>query len=268
LHTVASTTATKDNPNIRLLDVSQAVKKSGADIAGDAFKNTTLIEVSTGLDTKTALVAAVFAKTGRPSDPQEQVIYDRLDQILKSIDSSYDNVIGVTKVTVSEEGDPQIIDNYASTDDKLYTTTAMADINLFFDVGVNGSKAYTTENSGFYLLNTADKTVFTNIAKGNELNGGFIYMDSFLGYDKENMSGYEIVAPTSPEEDPAFYGNGRIEHILCDNSEFAYTESLAEIASDVATWLAESTYTSAFDVFASEDQASKDALAQIYSTAQ
>ena len=103
-------------------------------------------------------------------------------------------------------------------------------------------------------------SAFTNIAKGNELDGGFIYMDSFFGYDKEHDAGYAIVNSV----DPTFYGNGRIEHIICDNSEFNYTESVANIASAVAGWLAESTYTSAFDVFASEDQVSKDALAQIY----
>lgn len=80
-----------------------------------------------------------------------------------------------------------------------------------------------------------------------------------IKFDGEFLSGLEIKT-----DDPAFYGNGRIEHIICDNSEFNYTESVVTIASAVAGWLAESTYTSAFDVFASEDQVSKDVLAQIY----
>lgn len=177
--------------------------------------------------------------------------------------SIYDNVIGVTKVIIPEEGDPQVIDNYASTDDKLYTTTDKTNVKLFFDVKKGaGTNGYTTSNGGFYLLTSTnmEASTFTNIAKGNELNGGFIYMDSFFGYDKEHDAGLEI----ENSVDPAFYGNGRIEHIICDNSEFNYTESVANIASAVAGWLAESDYSSAFDVFNSNDLASKDVLAQIY----
>ena len=176
--------------------------------------------------------------------------------------SIYDNVVGITKVKNPQSPGPEVITNYASTDDKLFTTTAKANVNLFFDVGVNGDKAYTTTNSDFYLLtnNNMTETAFTNIASNNELYGGFIYMDSFFGYDKEHNAGYEIVN----SEDPTFYGNGRIEHIYCDNTEFEYTESVANIASAVAGWLANSTYTSAFEVFTSGDETSIDALTQIY----
>ncbi len=48
-HTVVSTTATRTNPNIKLLDVNQAIVKSGSDIINDSWQNTTLMEVATGL---------------------------------------------------------------------------------------------------------------------------------------------------------------------------------------------------------------------------
>lgn len=178
--------------------------------------------------------------------------------------SIYDNVVGLTKVITDDEGEIiETVTNFASTDDVLYTSTDALNLNLFFDVQKGtGTNGYTTSNTGFYILNNTNMTesIFTNIANGNGLDGGFIYMDSFLGYDKVNNNGYEIV----DDVEPAFFGNGRIEHIYCDNTEFEYTESVANIASAVAGWLANSTYTSAFEVFTSGDETSIDALAQIY----
>ena len=182
--------------------------------------------------------------------------------------SIYDNVLGLDKEIKDDLGAiKNTFTNYASTDDVLYTTTDKANLNLFFDVQKGaGANGYTTSNSGFYLLTDTNMaaSAFTCIACGNELDGGFIYMDSFFDYDTVNAKGYEIAAPASPEEDPAFYGNGRIENIFCANSAFEYTSDVVEIASAVAGWLANTTYTSAFDVFTSEDQTSIDALAQLY----
>ena len=169
--------------------------------------------------------------------------------------SIYDNVIGVTKVIIPEEGDPEIINNYASTDDQLHIGSAKTDVKYLFDVGLSGTNAITTVNSGLYLLNSG--TNYADIVKGTA-EGGFIYMDSFLKYDASTAT--QITGDD-------FYGNGQIEGIYYNGSTTAdvYTTDLTGIASQVANWLSShTTYTSAFDVFASEDQVSKDALAQIY----
>lgn len=185
--------------------------------------------------------------------------------------SIYDNVVGVTKVITDEKGDVvETKTNYASTDDRLSTKTDKASLKFFFDIGISTSdtKAYTTKNGGFYILDSTNMKAdaFKNIASGSELDGGFIYMDSFLGFDKENNKGYEIVNSGTP----TFYGNGRIEHIICNETEFEYTKSVADIASAVAGWLNSTAntgnYKSAFAVFESNDTTSINALTQIYTT--
>ena len=95
LHTVASTTATKDNPNIRLLDVNQGIAKSGGEIKDDALQNMTLIEGKTGLDTKTSKVVAYYALNGRPNpevDPAGAALYDKLAAALEGENLTFDKI--------------------------------------------------------------------------------------------------------------------------------------------------------------------------------
>ena len=190
--------------------------------------------------------------------------------------SIYDNVVGLTKILDIE--DQEEIPNYASTDDQLYTKTNQENLNFFFDVqiGENEDSGYTTEYDGFYILNN---TALTDanlkiIANGENIDGGFIYMDSFFGYDTTTSQGYEFIEPESEAGKPVFFGNGQIEHIYCtdDKTEFSYTDSMVRLASEVAGWLNDynqeysTDYNSAFDVFKSNDATAIKGLTDIYAS--
>lgn len=162
--------------------------------------------------------------------------------------SIYDNVVAIKTL----EGD------YVSKDDRLYL--GMSDVaNYLFDVGINGlNQAITTENSGLYLLNG---TNYADIVKGN-VDGGFIYMDSFLKY---NTSAATRITGDN------FYGNGQIEGIYYNSENpYNYNTDITAIAGQVANWLAGGynpgydTSFEAFEHFNTLSAAAKIALVNAY----
>ena len=66
INTVTSSTATKSNSNIRLLDVNNGIVKKGNLISDDAYNNTVMIEIMTKFDDKTARKIRDFAMSGSP----------------------------------------------------------------------------------------------------------------------------------------------------------------------------------------------------------
>lgn len=170
--------------------------------------------------------------------------------------SIYDNIIGLKKY----EFDPDTFDvkeykNYTSKEDKLFFSEKQDNLNLFFDVkidkteplveGVNPT-AYTTDKTGLYVLRGNN---YAAVASGNA--SGFIYMDSFFGYDSVNNQGYKFAVPTT---DTTFYGNGLIENMYngvdTQSDVFGSTVDVIGIAEKVAGWLADHSsynYYSAFD---------------------
>ena len=171
--------------------------------------------------------------------------------------SIYDNVKYLEKTVFDKAGwyantDPtKTIDDfvykndyYVSNDDRLYLGSEKSAVNYLFDVSIDGeNNAITTANSGLYLLNGENyASIVSNVVKG-DTTGGFIYMDSFLKYDKSADT--QITGAD-------FFGNGQIEGIYykgSDNPE-SYITDLENVASSVASWLSEHTaYSSAFDVF-------------------
>ena len=95
LNSVASITATKDNPNIKLLYLNDAIIKKGKAIADDSAINTTLIEISLDVDHATALrlydysLGNIPDKKTNPKGYKEYLTYKIL---LEQNGKSYDNI--------------------------------------------------------------------------------------------------------------------------------------------------------------------------------
>ena len=161
-----------------------------------------------------------------------------------------DNVEGLTKQ------DPitgKIEKDIVSTDDRLYLDCEKDDMTFFFDVALDGEDIKTSDNSGLFILDSDSLDVEKAVDIVSDKNvSGFVYMDSFFGENKEFIEG-------------DFYGNGQIEHIYYQN-ETPYEDlsvNFVQIAYQVADWLSNSEYSTAFEAFSTEEN--PDALAELLS---
>ena len=95
LNTVTSATATKANPNIRLLDVNEKIRQTGKAIADDSANNTTIIEVSLQVDHKTALRLYDYSLGNIPdpiTNPKGYNEYLYYKELLEENNLSYNNI--------------------------------------------------------------------------------------------------------------------------------------------------------------------------------
>lgn len=95
--TVVSTTATSTDRNIRLLDSTDYIMISGTEIKSDAANNSTMIEINTELDSKTAKIISQLASIDPTTlDEEAKILYDaqvaQIDKLLKKLDTSFEKV--------------------------------------------------------------------------------------------------------------------------------------------------------------------------------
>ena len=95
VNTVTSTTATKNNPNIRLLDVNEGILQKGKAIADDSADNTTLIEMTLQVNHETALRLYDYSLGNIPNpatNPNGYKEYLYYKVLLEKNNMSYDNI--------------------------------------------------------------------------------------------------------------------------------------------------------------------------------
>lgn len=95
--TVVSTTATSTDRNIRLLDSTDYIMISGTEIKSDAANNSTMIEINTELDSKTAKIISQLASIDPTTlDEEAKILYDaqvaQIDKLLKKLYTSFEKV--------------------------------------------------------------------------------------------------------------------------------------------------------------------------------
>lgn len=132
INTVTSATATKDNKNIRLLDVDNAIVKKGNLISDDAYNNTVLIEISTGFNDKISRKIRDYAINGKPADPKGAAEYDKYEAILVANKLSYEKIAAM-------------VINYKNGD------------ALNSDAGINFDKT-----ADYYIFGAPDQVVLNN----------------------------------------------------------------------------------------------------------
>lgn len=173
----------------------------------------------------------------------------------------FDNVKALEKRIYNEQTQEYETKEVTSGDDRLYIQSEKENIKFLFDVAINDDDdAITTKYNGLFVVKKGDTLTnkFISLAD-NIMNesvptvNGTIYMDSFFGYDKDNETTYT---------GNGFFGNGRIEAIRygTDDNYYEYTDYsadfsqyLAGVASEVAEWLSETDYTSAFEALTDEN---------------
>ncbi len=168
--------------------------------------------------------------------------------------SIYDYVKAPAGYEFDNEENITEYNDIVSKDDRLYLDCDKNSLGFFFDVGINGVNTTTTDVGGFYILDkknvSYDKLI--SIAYNRDVYGS-VYIDSFLGDKKEF-------------KDDEFYGNGRIEKIYYDkNKEYEdFSVDIIQIATDVASWLANEDYNTenyetAFEAFKNFNELSTQA---------
>ena len=163
-----------------------------------------------------------------------------------------------TGIPLFDENNEPITQMIKSTD-SLYLNSEISNVRFLFDVAMDDFyETYkVTENNYFYFLNDATVTydTYKDIASDIEIDGGYIFVDKFFTQGESFQS-----------ED--LYDEGRIEKLYTKNTPVTYVEynldnAIAEISSNVATWLSTSEYDSAFEAFSSNTISEEDFAALV-----
>ena len=118
LNSVTSMNTTREIPNIKLLDVNEAVVKQGSVIATDAINNTTLIEISLQVNHETALRLYQYSIGNIPdpeTNPKGYQEYLYYYNALAQIGMSYDNI----KAWISDYDETTVL-NSSDPNNKIY----------------------------------------------------------------------------------------------------------------------------------------------------